>query len=81
MKFYSYANENRNYTKALSLEQVRSVSCEAGTGKSSIRFSVQINYSDGSHDSFSWLNEAESQKVYKEIVEILTGGVDKTPNP
>ena len=73
MKFYSYANENRNYTKALSLEQVRSVSCEAGTGKSPIRFSVRLDYFDGSNESFLWLNEAESQKVYKEIVEILNG--------
>jgi hypothetical protein len=73
MKFYSYANDNGNYTKALSLEQVRSVSCEAGTGKSSIRFSVRLDYFDGSNESFLWLNETESQKVYKEIVEILNG--------
>lgn len=71
MKFYSYSNDNRNYTKALSLSQVRSVSRETGSGKSAIRFSVCLTYFDGSNDSFLWLGEEESQKVYKEIVEIL----------
>lgn len=74
MKFYSYSNDNGNYTKALSLAQVRSVSRETDNGKSAIRFSVCLTYSDGSHESFSWLKEEESQKVYKEIVEILNGG-------
>lgn len=73
MKFYSYSNDNRNYTKALSLEQVRSISCMTGNGKSAIRFSVCLYYFDGSDESFPWLGEAESQKVYKEIVEILNG--------
>ena len=71
MKFYSYANDNHNYTKALSLEQVRSVSREAGSGKSAIRFSVCLTYFNGSSESFSWLEEDESRKVYKEIIEIL----------
>lgn len=42
-------------------------------GASAIRFSVRLDYFDGSHESFSWLSEAESKKVYKEIVEILNG--------
>jgi hypothetical protein len=71
MNFYSYSNNNRNYTKALSLSQVRSVSRETGSGKSAIRFSVHLTYFDGSNDSFIWLGEEESQKVYKEILEIL----------
>lgn len=73
MKFYSYSNDNHNYAKALSLEKVRSVTCTAGSGKSAIRFSVCLYYLDGSNESFPWLEEAESQKVYKEIVEILNG--------
>lgn len=71
MKFYSYSNNNRNYTKALSLERVRSVSRETGSGKSAIRFSVYLTYFDGSNESFPWLEEEESRKVYKEIIEIL----------
>lgn len=71
MKFYSYSNDNRNYTKALSMSQVRSVSREAGSGTSAIRFSVCLTYSDGSNESFNWLKEEESRKVYKEIIEIL----------
>lgn len=74
MKFYSHANDNRNYTKALSLEQVRSVSRTADSGKSAIRFSVNLTYGDGSQESFRWLGEDESRKVYKEIVEILNKG-------
>lgn len=74
MKFYSYANDNRNYTKALSLEQVRSVSRTSDSGKSSIRFSVHLTYGDGSKESFLWLGEEESRKVYKEILEILNKG-------
>lgn len=71
MKFYSYSNDNRNYTKALSLEQVRSISLETGSGKSAIRFSVCLTYFNGSNESFSWLGEDESRKVYKEILGIL----------
>lgn len=71
MKFYSYSNNNRNYTKALSLEQVRSVSREAGSGKSAIRFSVCLVYFNGSNESFPWLEEDESRKVYEEIIKIL----------
>jgi hypothetical protein len=71
MKFYSYSNNNRNYTKALSLEQVRSVSREAGCGKSAIRFSVCLVYFNGSNESFPWLEEDESRKIYEEIIGIL----------
>ena len=71
MKFYSYSNENRTYTKALSLENVRSVQMVKGNGKSLIRFSVKVNYLNGAEDSFDWLHEEESRKVYNEMVILL----------
>lgn len=71
MKFYSYANNNENYTKAISLSDVRSITRDIGNGKSAIRFGVTLTYRDGSHQSLPWLNEEESKKIYKEIVEFL----------
>ena len=71
MKFYSYSNENGNYTKALFLENVRSVQIAKGNGKSLTRFSVNVNYLNGAEDSFNWLHEEESKKVYNEIITLL----------
>ncbi len=71
MKFYSYTNNNENYTKAISLSNVRSITRDTGSGKSAIRFSVSLTYYDGAHQSLQWLGEEESKKVYKEIVELL----------
>ena len=71
MKFYSHTNENGNYTKAISLESIRSVELVKGDGKSAIRFSVLVNYQNGSLEAFNWLLEAESKKIYDEIVKIL----------
>jgi hypothetical protein len=71
MKFYSYTNENENYTKAISLNDVRAIERNIGSGKSAIRFSVSLTYCDGSDQSLPWLHEEESKKIYKEIVELL----------
>lgn len=74
MKFYSYTNNNKNYTKAISLSGVRSVTHNTGVGKSAIRFGVTLTYQDGSNQSLHWLDEEESKKVYKEIVDFLNKG-------
>lgn len=72
MKFYSYTNENKNYTKAVSLQNVRSVQItEFVGGKSAIRFGVSIVYRGGSGEDFSCLTEKESKKVYNEILNLL----------
>ena len=72
MKFYSYSNENNDYTQAVSLANIRCIyKTEESFTKSAIRFSVCIDYCDGKHASFSWLKEAEAKKVYKEILELL----------
>ena len=71
MKFYSYTNENKNYTKAISLMSVRSVERIVGSGKSAVRFDVKVNYTDGTHELFPWLHEKESDEVFDKIVELL----------
>ena len=71
MKFYSYSNNNNNYTMAVSLENVRSVHLVTGSGKSAIRFSVRIEYADNTHETFLYLEEAEAKKVYQTIVDLL----------
>ena len=71
MKFYSYANDNKNYTRAISLNGIRSISTSEGTGKSAIRFAVRVDYMDGQTECFHYLEKAESEKVYKEILGIL----------
>lgn len=71
MKFYSYANENKNYTQAVSLQDVRSIHITENSGKSEIRFGVSITYRDGSDEYFSCLKEEESKKVYNEILNLL----------
>ena len=71
MKFYSYTNENKSYTKALTLLNVRSVKRYTGTGKSAIRFGVTLTYLDGTTEHFDYLHEDESKKLYKELVDLL----------
>jgi hypothetical protein len=71
MKFFSYSNHNKNYTKAISLENARSLSITSSSGKSAIRFSVVIDYHNGTHESFFYLEEEESKKLYKEILDLL----------
>lgn len=71
MKFYSYSNNNGNYTQAVSLNEVRSVHLIDGDGKSAIRFTVRIDYVDGKMKSFAWLTQEEAKKVYTEIVNLL----------
>ena len=74
MKFYSYTNNSKSYTKAISLSGVRSVVRDTGVGKSAIRFGVTLTYQDGSRQCLNWLDEEESKKVYKEIVDFLNKG-------
>lgn len=71
MKFYSYTTINHNYTKAVTLKDVRSVQRINGDGKSAIRYSVKIDYLNGSSENFSSLENEESMKVYQEIVNLL----------
>lgn len=74
MKFYSYTNHNKSYTKAISLSGVRSVTRDTGIGQSAIRFGVTLTYQDGSRQCLNWLDEEESKKVYKEIIDFLNKG-------
>lgn len=76
MKFYSYTNQNKDYTKAVSLSNVRSMQKTKGTGQSQVRFGVTIHYFDGSSESFSYLFADESTKVYNEILSHLEKGAD-----
>ena len=71
MKFYSYSNENNNYIMAISLENVQSIRISEGSGKSAIRFGVTVDYTNGRHESLSYLHEDEAKKVYKEILELI----------
>ena len=71
MKFYSYANKNNNYTKAIALEGVRSLHLCNGDGKSSIRFSIRVEYADGRNEQFLYLEDDEAKQVYKSILDLL----------
>ena len=71
MKFYSYANRDNSYTKAVTLENVRSLHLCYGDGKSAIRFSVRIEYADGKNEYFNWLESDEAKQVYKTILDLL----------
>jgi hypothetical protein len=71
MKFYSYTNKNNNYTKAISLENIRSISIVEGSGKSVIRFSLSICYIDNEKESLAWLEKQEAEILYKAIVDLL----------
>ena len=71
MKFYSYSNKNRNYSKAISLKNVRSIHLCDGSGRSEVRFSVRVEYVDGNNESLPHLFADEAKKVFDEIVKIL----------
>lgn len=71
MKFYNYSNINKNYTKAISLNNIRSVEVEESSGKSTIRFSVKITYCDNNTEIFDVLNEQEAAAVHTKIVNLL----------
>lgn len=71
MKFYNYSNINKNYTKAISLNNVRSVEVKESSGKSAVRFSVEITYCDNNVETFRTLNEQEAVAVQMEIVNLL----------
>lgn len=71
MKFYSYTNKNNNYTKAVILENVRSLHLCNGDGKSAIRFSVRVDYADGKNEHFNWLENYEAERVYETILDLL----------
>lgn len=71
MKFYSHSNNNKNYTKAISLSDIRSISITEDSGKSATRFGVCVNYLNGQREDFYYLNKEESEKVFKEILDIL----------
>ena len=68
MKFYSYSNRNKNYTQAVSLENVRSLHQIDGGGKSAIRFAVCIDYFNGDVETFRFLYEDEMELLYKSIL-------------
>ena len=71
MKFYTHANENCNYKKAISLEKTRSIQLVTGDGKSAIRFSVMVYYEDGSIERFDCLLKEEAERVFSEILEAV----------
>lgn len=71
MKFYSYTNNNKSYTKAVSLENLRSIHLLTGTGRSAIRFSVRLDYLNNEIEFFDWLEDGESRKLYNTLIELL----------
>lgn len=71
MKFYSYTNNNKDYTMAVSLENLRSIHRLTGTGKSAIRFGVRLVYLNNEVEYFNWLEDEESRKLYNTLIELL----------
>ena len=73
MKFYSYSNNNGNYTRAASLENVCSVCIDPGIGSSETKYNVILEYHNNKKESFIRLTKEEAKKVYKEIIDLLNG--------
>lgn len=71
-KFYSYSNDNGDYTKAISLTNVRSVRTDVfKSSKNPFRYLITITYTDQTEEVFSDLAEDEMKEVYKQIVNYL----------
>lgn len=60
--------------KAVALKNVKEVEIYEGSGKSTIRYSVHIEYFSGDRSQFYNLTKENAQKVFKEILNILNGG-------
>ena len=74
MKFYSYSNKNGNYSKAVSLKNVRSVNWYEGSGSSKVRYGVRLDYENGTNENLNALYDDEAKNVFNEIVKILNKG-------
>lgn len=71
MKYFSYTTKNNNRTKAISLENIRVIEIQEGTGKSVIRYSVIIHYTDTTVEGFYSLDVDEAKMVYENLVKVL----------
>lgn len=71
MKFFSYTNENKNYSKAISLPNIRTVTAVEGSGKSACRFFIKFDYVDGKIEYLDYLHQEEAERVFKNIVSTL----------
>ena len=71
MEFFSYSNKNNNYTRAVSLKNLRAVEVYNGDGKSAIRFGVRLTYCDSTTATFCWLECDEAKAVYNQIIDLL----------
>lgn len=60
--------------KAVTLKNVKEVEIYEGSGKSVIRYSVDIKYLSGDRSEFRNLTKENAQKIFKEILAILNGG-------
>lgn len=70
--FFSYSNNNKNYTKAVSLNDVRSVCIDKDeNSKSAIRYAVIIQYTDKEFAAFRHLEKGEAETVYENIIKEL----------
>lgn len=70
--YFSYSNNNKNYTKAVSLQNVRSINIDKDKNiRSEFRYVVNIRYTDSDYESFEYLYEEEAETLYKQIVEEL----------
>lgn len=71
MKYFSYTTKNNNNTKAVSLKDIRTIEIHEGTGKSAIKYSVMITYTDTNFESFHYLEADEAKMVYENLVKVL----------
>lgn len=72
--FYSYAHDNGFYTKAVSLEGVRTIQLHDDGGKRDNCYSVRINYFDTTQESFNLLSYEEATNIYHGILIKLNNG-------
>lgn len=71
MKFFSYTNENKNYSRAISLQNIRTVTAKESTGKSACRFFIEFDYVDDKIEYLNYLHQEEAEQVFKNIVSAL----------
>jgi len=66
MKNYFVHND-----KAVSLHNIRIIHINEGHNKSAIRFTIMIDYQDGSWTSFDNLTKEEAKTIFDEMLRIL----------
>lgn len=72
MKIYKHEGKK----KIVSLENVISVRITEDSGRSQVRWGIAIRYANDVLEHISYISEAEANKVFQEMLEILEKPID-----